>query len=322
AAFIPVEDKPLLALFVCDSCVVTTLYIPDTTYVVLKTRFSEKLAQSKTLDTIFVVSKPKIDVGSASKAKNKVVQIVLWIVDSGCSKHMTSDRSLLRNFIKKFMGTVRFGNDNFEAITGYGDYIQGNITICHVYYIEGLGHNLFSVGKFCDGDLEVAFHSKTCYVRNLEGDDLLTGGCESNLFTISISDMAASSPVCLISIKEDLDNLFGIMFEEYFGMKSSDTPINSASQSTQFHKDSPSTSSINVEEHEAPSIETTSDEQTSPVSLTKADEFHQDDSADFNGNSQFVPYNPPSYEAIESFSMALEPSNVHNFHQVQPSTHI
>ncbi|GKG42845.1 hypothetical protein Tco_0477143, partial [Tanacetum coccineum] len=58
------------------------------------------------------------------------VQIVLWIVDSGCSKHMTGDRSLLGNFVEKFMGTVRFGNENFAAITGYGDYIHGNITIC------------------------------------------------------------------------------------------------------------------------------------------------------------------------------------------------
>ncbi|GKE14832.1 retrovirus-related pol polyprotein from transposon TNT 1-94 [Tanacetum coccineum] len=96
------------------------------------------------------------------------------------------------------MGTVHFRNDNFASITGYGDYKQGNITIYHVYYVEGLGHNLFSVGQFCDGDLEVAFRSKTCYVRNPEGDDLLTGGHESNLYTISISDMAASSPVCLI----------------------------------------------------------------------------------------------------------------------------
>ncbi|GKC60823.1 integrase, catalytic region, zinc finger, CCHC-type containing protein [Tanacetum coccineum] len=86
-----------------------------------------------------------------------------------------------------------------QAITGYGDYVQGNITICHVYYVEGLGHNLFSVEQFCDGDLEVAFRSKTCYVQNLEGDDLLTGDRESNLYTISISDMAASSPVCLMS---------------------------------------------------------------------------------------------------------------------------
>ncbi|GJZ27404.1 integrase, catalytic region, zinc finger, CCHC-type containing protein [Tanacetum coccineum] len=134
-----------------------------------------------------------------SNTKPLVVQIVLWVVDSGCSKHMTGDRSLLRNFVEKFMGTVRFGNDNFAAITGYGDYIHGNITICHVYYVEGLGHNLFSVGQFCDGDLEVAFRSNTCYVRNLEGDDLLTGGRDSNLYTISISDMAASSPICLMS---------------------------------------------------------------------------------------------------------------------------
>ncbi|GJW96914.1 integrase, catalytic region, zinc finger, CCHC-type containing protein [Tanacetum coccineum] len=171
----------------------------NTTNVVLKTRFSEKLTQSKSLDTTYVVSKPKIDVGSASKAKHKVVQIVLWIVDSGCSKHMTGDGSVLRNFIKKFMDTVHFGNDNFAVFTGYGDYIQGNITIYHVYYVEGLAHNLFSVGQFCDGDLEVAFRSMTCYMRNLEGDDLLTGGRESNLYTIFISDMAASSPVCLMS---------------------------------------------------------------------------------------------------------------------------
>ncbi|GJS46586.1 retrovirus-related pol polyprotein from transposon TNT 1-94 [Tanacetum coccineum] len=64
-------------------------------------------------------------------------------------------------------------------------------------HMTGLGHNLFSVGQFCDGDLEVAFRSKTCYVRNLEGDDLLTRDRESNLYTIS--DMAASSPVCLMS---------------------------------------------------------------------------------------------------------------------------
>nr|GFC25653.1 hypothetical protein [Tanacetum cinerariifolium] len=77
-----------------------------------------------------------------------VVQIVLWIVNSGCSKHITRDRSLLRNFIEKF--------------------------------------------------IEVAFRSKTCYVCNLEGNDLLTGGREFNLYAISIFDMAASSLVCLI----------------------------------------------------------------------------------------------------------------------------
>ncbi|GJS61093.1 hypothetical protein Tco_0655877 [Tanacetum coccineum] len=102
-------------------------------------------------------------------------------------------------FVSCNAGIVRFRNDHFAAITGYGDYVQGNLTICHVYYVEGLEYNLFSVGQFCDGDLEVAFRSNTCYVWNLEGDDLLTGSRDSNLYTISISEMAASSPVCLMS---------------------------------------------------------------------------------------------------------------------------
>ncbi|GJS64822.1 putative ribonuclease H-like domain-containing protein [Tanacetum coccineum] len=96
------------------------------------------------------------------------------------------------------MGKVCFGNDHFAAITGYGDYVQGNHTICHVYYVKGLGHNLFSVGQFCNGDLKVSFRSNTCYVQNLEGDGLLTGSRDSNLYTISISEMVTSSPVCLM----------------------------------------------------------------------------------------------------------------------------
>ncbi|GJU50859.1 retrovirus-related pol polyprotein from transposon TNT 1-94 [Tanacetum coccineum] len=115
--------------------------------------FSSPLAmQSKHLGATFVVNKSRLSVATTPTTISKAIQLVLWIVNSGCSKHMT-----------------------------------------------GLGHNSFSVGQFCDGDLEVAFRSNTCYVRNLEGDDLLTGSRDSNLYTISISKMAASSPVCLMS---------------------------------------------------------------------------------------------------------------------------
>ncbi|GJY15503.1 retrovirus-related pol polyprotein from transposon TNT 1-94, partial [Tanacetum coccineum] len=70
------------------------------------------------------------------------------------------------------------------------------------------------------------------------------------------------------------------------------------------------------------SVVTKSDIQSSQSTLTEADEFDQEDTADFDGNAQFVPYNPPSHEEIESSTTALEPSNVQNFYQVQPSTHI
>nr|GFC31457.1 integrase, catalytic region, zinc finger, CCHC-type, peptidase aspartic, catalytic [Tanacetum cinerariifolium] len=112
---------------------------------------------------------------------------------------MTGDRSQLINFVQKFLGTVKFGNDHVAKIMGYGDYQIGNVTISWVYYVEGLGHNLFSVGRFCDSDLEVAFCQHTCFIRNLDVVDLLTGSRGNNLYTMSLQDMMTSSPICLLS---------------------------------------------------------------------------------------------------------------------------
>ncbi|GJS32422.1 hypothetical protein Tco_0530804 [Tanacetum coccineum] len=78
---------------------------------------------------------PTIDI--VSRITN-IVQLILFIVDSGCTKHMTGNLKLLCNFVEKFLGTVRFGNDQFAPILGYGDLIQGNVTIKRVYYVEDL----------------------------------------------------------------------------------------------------------------------------------------------------------------------------------------
>nr|GEU52461.1 retrovirus-related Pol polyprotein from transposon TNT 1-94 [Tanacetum cinerariifolium] len=86
-----------------------------------------------------------------------------------------------------------------QRIIGYGDYPLGNVTISRVYYVEGLGHNLFSVGQFCDADLEVAFQKNTCFIRNLKGVDLIFGSRDINLFTISLDDMLKTSLICLLS---------------------------------------------------------------------------------------------------------------------------
>ncbi|GJX54112.1 retrovirus-related pol polyprotein from transposon TNT 1-94 [Tanacetum coccineum] len=99
-----------------------------------------------------------------------VVQIVLWYLDSGCSKHMMRDRSWLRNFVKKFIGTIRFGNDHFSAIIGYGDYMISDSVISR----------------------------HLCYVRDIDGVELIKGSRGSNLYTISVEDMIKSSPICLL----------------------------------------------------------------------------------------------------------------------------
>ncbi|GKE51916.1 hypothetical protein Tco_1487072 [Tanacetum coccineum] len=75
----------------------------------------------------------------------------------------------------------------------------GNVTISRVYYVQGLGHNLFSVEKLCDSNLEVAFRQHTYFIRNLEGVDLLIGSRGNNLYTLSLGDMMTSSPICLLS---------------------------------------------------------------------------------------------------------------------------
>nr|GEW65298.1 hypothetical protein [Tanacetum cinerariifolium] len=110
-----------------------------------------------------------------SFAIDNIVQLILFIVDSGCTKNMKGNLLLLCNFVEKYLGIVRFGNDQFAPIIGYRDLVQGNITINRVYYIEGLNHNLFS------------------------GNDLLTGNRGSDLYTISLQESNTSTPICLMA---------------------------------------------------------------------------------------------------------------------------
>ncbi|GJR46536.1 hypothetical protein Tco_1314639 [Tanacetum coccineum] len=150
----------------------------ETTFVAPKTRFSEKATQSK------------------------VVQIILWVVDSGCSKHMW----------------VMFSIDDKLLLKRSWEPYRFRIQLC-------LGHIRFSVGLFCDGDLKWLLRS------------------------------------------------IHVMFEI---SESSDTTILFPLTIDHDQEDSPSTSSIIVDTHEAPLVVTASDEQTSPISLQETDEFNQE----------------------------------------------
>ncbi|GJS88956.1 retrovirus-related pol polyprotein from transposon TNT 1-94 [Tanacetum coccineum] len=181
-----------------NACPLTRITI--TTEVPIRIPTALDSETSKPVVTFVYSRKPRKSKTNVPVSKSKVVQIVLWYLDSGCSKHMTRDRSQLTNFVNKFLGTVKFGNHHVAKILGYGDYQIGNVTISRVYYVEGLGHNLFSVGQFCDSNLEVAFRQHTCFIRNLEGVDLLTGSQgKTNNVHLSLEDIMASSPICLLS---------------------------------------------------------------------------------------------------------------------------
>nr|GEX06435.1 retrovirus-related Pol polyprotein from transposon TNT 1-94 [Tanacetum cinerariifolium] len=79
------------------------------------------------------------------------------------------------------------------------DLVQGNIMIKMVYYVKGLNHNLFMVGQLCDVDLEVAFKKSACFVRDLQGNDLLTGNRGSDLHTISLEETSSPTQICFMA---------------------------------------------------------------------------------------------------------------------------
>ncbi|GJY37518.1 retrovirus-related pol polyprotein from transposon TNT 1-94 [Tanacetum coccineum] len=136
--------------------------ITTTTEVPLRKSSALDNKTPKPVVTLVYSRKPRKSKTSVPVNNYKVVQIVLWYLDSGCSKHMTGDRSQLANFVSKFLGTTKFGNDHVAKIM-------------------------------------VVFRQHTCYICNLEGVDLLTGSRGDNLYTLSLGDMMASSPICLLS---------------------------------------------------------------------------------------------------------------------------
>ncbi|KAJ9544768.1 hypothetical protein OSB04_024475 [Centaurea solstitialis] len=130
-----------------------------------------------------------------------------WYLDSGCSKHMTGRKELLSNYREEYGGSVKFGNNEMSPVVGHGDIVCKDITINNVAHVEGLNHNLFSIGKFCDKDLEVNFNKRRCAVRTEWGRELLVGTRKTNLYTIKLRHMLAKKSQCLITQKSSHQSL-------------------------------------------------------------------------------------------------------------------
>nr|GEZ35588.1 hypothetical protein [Tanacetum cinerariifolium] len=148
-----------------------------------------------------------------------IPRICLWIIDLGCSKHMMGNRALLTNFVKKFLGTVRFGNNDFAVIAGYGDVVIGSMTIKKFYYIVQIFLWIINSGcskhmtgnralltnfvekflgtvRFGNNDFEVIVGYGD---EVIDGVDLLTGDHSSNFYTIALNEVASNSSTCLLA---------------------------------------------------------------------------------------------------------------------------
>nr|GEW06021.1 integrase, catalytic region, zinc finger, CCHC-type, peptidase aspartic, catalytic [Tanacetum cinerariifolium] len=200
--------------------------------------------------------KQKKHVDSIISSKRTVVQIVLWYLDSGCSKNMMRNRSWLKNFMKKFTRTDRFRNDHFGSIMGYGYYVIGDSVISRVYYVEGLENNLFYVGQFCDSDFEVAFRKHSYYVRDVDGVKLLKGPEPILMTPRQINSGLVPNPVPVTTYVpptiKDLKMLFQPMFDEYFEYPSVERPV-APTPATQVPVNSAGTPSFTTIDQDEPS---------------------------------------------------------------------
>jgi len=86
-----------------------------------------------------------------------------WYLDSGCSKHMTGDKSKFLSIFFKQEGHVTYGENNKGRILGRGSIGDKDILVIHdVLYIEGLKHNLLSISQLCDKAYQVIFKTNSC----------------------------------------------------------------------------------------------------------------------------------------------------------------
>ncbi|GJR05146.1 retrovirus-related pol polyprotein from transposon TNT 1-94 [Tanacetum coccineum] len=138
--------------------------IPKPSVLSKPTPFSDSLERNRVIHRTNV-SRPQL---RSTQMKDKIVQLILFIVDTGCTKHMTGNLKLLCNFVEKYIGTIRFGNDQFAPILGYRDLVHRNIMIKR---------------------------KSTCFVRDLQGNDLLTGNRVSDIYIISLQETTSSTPI-------------------------------------------------------------------------------------------------------------------------------
>ncbi|GJT86289.1 retrovirus-related pol polyprotein from transposon TNT 1-94 [Tanacetum coccineum] len=139
-----------------------------------KSQVSKMPFRKKPRDYLNVHSRSNLN-KSLPKTVFRLSRFLLWIINSGCLKHMTGNHALL-HFVEKFLGTVRFGNNDFAGIAGYGDVVIGSMMAIK-----------FTMSK------------STCFVRNEDGVDLLTGDRSSNLYTIALNKIASNSLACLLA---------------------------------------------------------------------------------------------------------------------------
>ena len=124
----------------------------------------------------------------------------LWYLDSGCSRHMTEDSSLLTKLVEKVGPSITFGDDNKGYTMGHGLIAKENVIIDEFVLVSGLKHNLLSISQICDKGFKVNFNPVACVVTKREENKVvLIGQRKGNVYIDDFNSVKSDSITCLFS---------------------------------------------------------------------------------------------------------------------------
>nr|GEY97301.1 integrase, catalytic region, zinc finger, CCHC-type, peptidase aspartic, catalytic [Tanacetum cinerariifolium] len=289
-------------------------------------------------NNFFIFDDESIKISPVSKMPFKKkprdsINICLWIIDSGCSKHMTGNRALLTNFVERFLRTVHFGNNDFAMIAGYGDVVIGSMLIKKVYYDVGKLKAKGDIGVFV-GYLKESvtfriYNKRTRKIHesvNVNFDEV--SEMASKQFSLepglsNLNEMGKSSNPSVSQVtetsKKDLEDLFQDFYDEYSDsskiMKSSITNVETLINEEVFHEVSKSfqretsSSSLNDDVQQSPEEVILPQTNTQSISINMIP----------NGDEASTSYNVFNEQLKDAYFDAStsfhDPSNVHTYYQ-------
>jgi len=126
-----------------------------------------------------------------------------WYLDSGCSRHMTREKSMLLTLTMKEGGNVKFGCNQSGKIIGMGTIVNSSISINNLWLVDGLEHNLLSISQFCNNGYDVMFGKTNCKVVNRDDNSIVFKGKRiENVYKINFSELVDQKVICLLSVND------------------------------------------------------------------------------------------------------------------------
>ncbi|KAI3718362.1 hypothetical protein L6452_19229 [Arctium lappa] len=137
---------------------------------------------------------------SGQSSKKGLGHQQIWYLDSGCSRHMTGNKSLLVVFVPSKGPSITFGDNSRGSTKGYGTLSNGSITFNKVAYVEGLMHNLLSISQLVIWVTKVMFELSSCIIFNKKMETVLSGYRKENVYVIDMGHSSSfGTNICFVS---------------------------------------------------------------------------------------------------------------------------